>query len=439
MKAQNMKDMKMTNAMRMKLLCLATFAMAMTAAQLTAQVFTTLHSFTGGSDGAQPNAGLVLSGNTLYGAAYIGGGSGEGTVFKVNTDGTGFKVLESFNGGNNEAYPETRLLLSGNTLYGASGGPGTTSGTLFAVNTNGTGFTTLHIFTELSGPSYTNSDGAWEFGTLTLSGNTLYGTANSGGSSGSGTVFAVNTNGTGFTTLYSFTAVPGSYPHNTPPYPNSDGAFPADALILSGNTLYGTANSGGSSGWGTVFALNTDGTGYTNLHNFAAGSGSYPNMTNSDGAVLIAGLILSGNTLYGTASAGGSGRNGTVFAVNTDGTGFAVLHSFTAGFGSYPNMTNSDGAGPMQGVLVLSGNTLYGAAFYGGSSGNGTVFALNTNGTGFTTLHGFAGRTDGANPWAGLTLSGNTLYGTARAGGSSGDGTVYSLSFRNNSGVEEHG
>ena len=39
--------------------------------------------------------------------------------------------------------------------------------------------------------------------------------------------------------------------------------------------------------------------------------------------------------------------------------------------------------------LILSGNTLYGTAYYGGSAGNGTVFALNTNGTGFTTLHTF--------------------------------------------------
>ena len=64
-----MKNMKMTNPMRMKLLCLATFAMAMTAAHLTAQVFTTLHTFTGGSDGSTPLGRLILSGNTLYGAA----------------------------------------------------------------------------------------------------------------------------------------------------------------------------------------------------------------------------------------------------------------------------------------------------------------------------------------------------------------------------------
>ncbi len=414
--------MKIMNAMRLKLFCLATSAMAMTAAHLTAQVFTTLHSFTGGSDGANPCAGLVLSGNTLYGVAYSGGNSGYGTVFKVNTDGTGFKVLETLNGVNNEAAPETGLLLSGNTLYGASGGPGTTTGTLFAINTNGTGFTTLHIFTELSGASYTNSDGAWVFGGLISSGNTLYGTTSAGGSRGSGTVFAVNTNGTGFTTLHSFTATsPSRNPYGTssPPFINSDGAFPSGALILSGNTLYGTTQSGGSSGWGTVFAINTDGTGFTNLYTFTGGS---------EGANPYAGLILSGNTLYGTAYEGGSSGNGTVFAVNTDGTGFMTLHSFTAGTGSIPNLINSDGARPAQGVLVLSGNTLYGAAFYGGSSGDGTVFAVNTDGTGFTTLHSFGG-SDADLPYGALTLSGNTLYAAAWAGGSLGDGTVYSLSF----------
>src|ERR1039458_1661285 len=119
MKGQNMKNMKMMNAMRMKLLCLATFAMAMTAAHLTAQVFTTLHTFMGGNDGSGPIGGVILSGNTLYGTAQTGGGSDYGTVFKVNTDGTGFRLLESFNGAYDAAYPNF-LLLSGNTLYGRS-------------------------------------------------------------------------------------------------------------------------------------------------------------------------------------------------------------------------------------------------------------------------------------------------------------------------------
>ena len=134
------------------------------AANGRAQTFTTLHSFTGGSDGSTPIGGLILSGNTLYGTAELGGASGYGTVFAINTDGTGFNVLEPFNGVNNEAYP-CSLLLSGNTLYGGSQGPGVTVGTLFAVNTNGTGFTTLHTFTTISAPHYTNSDGAVSIGT----------------------------------------------------------------------------------------------------------------------------------------------------------------------------------------------------------------------------------------------------------------------------------
>ena len=383
----------------------------MLAGPVTAQTFTTLYSFTEistnssgvytNSDGARPLAGLVLSGNRLYGTAYRGGSSGWGTVFAVNTDGTGFTTLYSFTDGSDGAYPWAGLVLSGNTLYGTASEGGTGAGTVFAVNTDGTGFTTLYSFTD-------GSDGAIPKAGLILSGNTLYGTTLQGGSSGNGTVFALNTDGTGFTTLYSFTA--GGYT-SLGFITNSDGAFPWAGLVLSGNTLYGTAETGGSLGYGTVFAVNTDGTGFTTLHSFTGGS---------DGTDLHAGLVLSGNTLYGTAPEGGSSGDCTVFAVKTDGTGFTTLYSFTHG---------SDGAFPNFGELVLSGNTLYGTAVEAGSSGFGTVFAVNTDGTGFTTLYSFTDGNDGNAPEAGLILSGNTLYGTAYSGGSSGSGTVFSLSL----------
>src|SRR5450759_4183321 len=138
-------------------------------------------------------------------------------------------------------------------------------------------------------------------------------------------------------------------------YPG-DGTDPQAGLILSGNTLYGTASAGGSGNAGTVFAVHTNGTGFTSLHSFTATD--YYTGTNSDGANPYAGLILSGNTLYGTASAGGSGNAGTVFAVHTNGTGFTNLHSLTAT--DFNTGTNSDGAYPN--ALILSGNTLYGTA-----------------------------------------------------------------------------
>jgi uncharacterized repeat protein (TIGR03803 family) len=112
---------------------------------------------------------------------------------------------------------------------------------------------------------------------------------------------------------------------------------------------------------------------------------------------------------------------------------FTTLHSFTATNGVAG--TNSDGAYPYGGLITnASGNTLYGTASRGGSSGQGTVFAVNTDGAGFTNLHSFTGP-DGANPYAGLVLSGNTLFGTAAGGGGFGAGTVFSVNQHQRHGV----
>jgi uncharacterized repeat protein (TIGR03803 family) len=243
-------------------------------------------------------------------------------------------------------------------------------------------YTNLHLFA-----GYPN-DGANPQGGLVLLGMTLYGTTefegssgNGGANSGSGTVFAVNTDSMGFTNLYNFTTTTVTFYGSA----NSDGARSLSSLVLSGNTLYGTASAGGAFGKGTVFSVNIVNMGFTNLHNFTTTSGALS--TNSDGANPQAGLILSGNTLYGTATGGGTNGNGTVFAITTAGppftTLFATLHSFTATSGT--SNANGDGANPHS-SLILSGNTLYGTASAGGSSGNGTVFAINTNGTGFTNI-----------------------------------------------------
>jgi uncharacterized repeat protein (TIGR03803 family) len=391
-----------------------------------AQTFTNLYNFTAeyhnsavgqntNNDGGRPYAGLILGGDAFYGTASDGGSSGWGTVFKVNTGGAGFTNLHTFAYDSDGANPYARLILSGNTLYGTTSAGGSSGGgTVFALSIDGTGFTNLHSF------AYTN-DGAYPQAGLTFSGNALYGTAYAGGSGGNGTVFAVNTDGTGFTNLHTFTT--GEY-DSFGVYTNNDGANPSAGLITnsSGNTLYGAAKTGGSGGNGTVFAVNTDGTGFTNLYTFTATSG--PLATNSDGAGPLAGLILSGSTLFGTTSRGGSSGSGTVFAVDTGGAGFTNLHDFTGGSG---------GAYPVAG-LVISYDTLFGTTAQGGGSSAGMVFGINTNGTGFTNLHDFTPlnngtNLDGAGPHGGMILSAHTLFGTATQGGSAGIGTVFSFSL----------
>ncbi len=169
----------------------------------------------------------------------------------------------------------------------------------------------------------------------------------------------------GFTNLHSFS--PLGFPFTT----NSDGAHPQAGLVLSGNMLYGAAALGGNvgNGYGTIFAINTNGTGFTNIFYFHATDGAYP----------YSDLLLVGSTLYGTTSSGvgsgGSDNAGTVFQINTDGSGFNKLYGFPVPNYSGSAYTNSTGAEPWAGV-VLSGNNLFGVTPTGGTGGVGTVYVL---------------------------------------------------------------
>jgi uncharacterized repeat protein (TIGR03803 family) len=291
-----------------------------------------------------PYGSRTLDGSTLYGMTRTGGTSGRGTAFKMNTDGTGFNVLHSFAGGVNDGMrPYGSLTLSGSTLYGMTQYGGASDlGAAFKMNTDGTGFALLHSFVGSA------SDGKYPYGSLTLDGSTLYGMTRYGGTSDLGAAFKMNTDGTGFALLHTFTGGV------------NDGQSPYGSLTLSGSTLYGMTYSGGANGAGTAFKVNTDGTDFTLLHSFTGGV--------SDGLNPLGSLTLDGSTLYGMTYAGGGVNNvGTAFKMNTDGTGFALLHSFTGGV--------SDGSFPY-GSLTLDGSKLYGMTTQGGGSGLGTVFSI---------------------------------------------------------------
>lgn len=259
-------------------------------------------------------------------------------------------------------------------------------------------FSVIHQFTG-------GSDGANPLSGFLMVGGNLYGTATSGGGSGDGVVFKLSTTGEE-TVLHEFTG-------------GSDGASPEGSLVYKAGAFYGTTSLGGASNAGTVFKVTSKGE-ETVLYSFTG---------KTDGANPVAGLAVdkAGN-LYGTTTAGGSSKNGTVFklAVPTVAGGQwtkQVLYSFGTG---------SDGAIPVAGVTLDASGNLYGTTSKGGTYGYGTVFELSPSGAGWTEtiLHHFELKTDGGIPYAGLVLGNGNLYGAATeggAGGSNGGGTVFEL------------
>jgi uncharacterized repeat protein (TIGR03803 family) len=362
--------------------------------------FSTLHSFTGSpDDGEFPfGNGVTVSGSTIYGIAKDGGSAGFGAIFRMNIDGSGYTVLHSFAGTYLDgAYPVGNLTIVGSSLFGATYDneqPG--SGRIFKMNTDGTGLSYLHYF---SGGA---DDGLFPLSGVTASGSTLYGTTSLGGPAGGigeGLVYKINSDGTGFAVLHLFN--------------NSDGREPQTTVTLVGDTLYGTTISGGAVQVGSIFKVKTDGTGFRTLRSFewnVNGAGYHP----------IDALLVSGSTIYGSTGQGGAADAGSLFKMNIDGSGFSILHAFNGG--------PSTGAGSIS-QLILSGNQLYGACEYGSSPGDrGFVYQLNTDGTGFVMLHSFTD-TNAAigGPTGDLFLANSTLYGITASGGSARRGSVFAL------------
>ncbi len=244
-----------------------------------------LYSFTGGTDGTAPTAGLVKGADAnLYGTTYEGGAYSDGTIFKIATNGV-LTSLYSFTGGTDGYGPWAGLVQAtdgnfyGTTEYGGASG----WGTVFKVTSSGK-LSTLHSFNG-------GVDGAYPTASLiqAADGN-FYGTTSEGGTNGNGgTVYKMTANGT-ITILHQFGA--------------GDGAKPAAALVqgTDGN-LYGTTETGGLGGYGTAFTITTNGVLTTQVW-FNWSNGAYPT------APMI--QATDGN-FYGTTSYGGTLGYGTVF------------------------------------------------------------------------------------------------------------------------------
>jgi uncharacterized repeat protein (TIGR03803 family) len=382
------------------------------AVALPAQTFTTLHSFDN-TDGSSPGALIQATDGSLYGTTASGGTDGDGTVFKITTDGT-LTTLHSFDG-TDGLTPSGLVQANNGKLYGTTTLGGThDGGTIFEITLNGA-LTTLYNFCS-GGPDCT--DGARPTGLIQGADGNFYGTASEGGAHSSGSVFQFALRG-GLNTLHSFCSRGNC----------TDGQTPEAALVQATNgKLYGTTLGGGTPGEGTVFKITAQGA-FATLYNFCS-------QTNCmDGAEPDARLIQGNDgNLYGTTNIGGDipeTSDGTVFKISVSGA-LTTLYSFDGTDGFYP------AAGLVQGT----DGTFYGTTYDGGisnatcSEGCGTIYKITSSGA-LTTLYSFCSLSncaDGHGPLGGIIQDTNgSFYGTTEFGGTSdlcsnGCGTVFSLS-----------
>jgi uncharacterized repeat protein (TIGR03803 family) len=323
----------------------------------------------------------------------------------------------------------TPVIGQDGTLYGNMAGCGRFgNGTAYSFSSAGGKkvYKVLHTFSAARSDGVTNFDGMDPRGdTVQDSDGNIYSTASLGGSGGCGTVYSISSAGV-FKMLHGFTATDANGF-------NHGGCSPFRGVILgSDGALYGATFSGGSHGDGAIYKLNTDGSSFTVLHEFAGGT--------RDGIRGNTDLTEIGSTIYGVTSAGcsinaSSFGEGCIFSISENGAIYGIVYDFR----------NSICSSPHGGVTLGPDNMLYGTTVAGGANGDGCIYRVGVDGSDFQVLWSFSATTgtegvlqggtnlDGADP-IGLLIVGQDgrLYGTAEAGGSNGNGTMFAIDTSGN-------
>jgi uncharacterized repeat protein (TIGR03803 family) len=315
-----------------------------------------LYSFAGGSDGRNPQSGLLqASDGNFYGTTWAGGAGDAGTVFRITPAGVE-TVLYSFPLSRelDTASPSGLSQGADGDLYGTAGAGGANGfGTVFKITPAGEQM----VVYSFSG----GSDGSGPTaGVVQASDGNLYGTTSFGGASNAGVVFQITPAGKE-AVLHSFSIG------------TTDGYFPLYGLIqASDGNFYGATVLGGTNGDGTVFEVTPAGV-ETILYSFTG---------IADGESPSSGLTQGGDgSFYGTfgtccamAQPGSSGTmsgsglvtGGGVFKI-TSARVYSVLYSF--------DPSGIDGAGPA-GVVRASNGNLYGIVSQSESNDNGAIFQI---------------------------------------------------------------
>jgi uncharacterized repeat protein (TIGR03803 family) len=339
-----------------------------------------LHHFSG-ADGRNPASRLVAYQSDLIGVTRYFSAA---TIFRIGRDGSGIETLKSFTSGGDTS--PVGVAVSGSQLFGMVerlAPPNLGSG-VFRFSPLDETYDQIHSF-EGSGPHFA--------GLLSASGSTLFGTITQGLSDPTSTLFKVNSDGSGYQSLHEF-VLPSISQLSGP--------------VVSGDYVFGATPFANPATSATLYRIRTDGSGFETLHTFnnVAGEGHF-----------AGDFAVAGSTIYGAVSGGVQTQlgvvSGSVYKQAVNGSGFEVLRAFSGGAGA--------------GSLVVNGTTLYGVAYPGAPFGGPpAIFEMNTDGTGYEVLHDFS--LDPSNPGiVTLALLDGQLYGTTSHGGQNNMGTIFAV------------
>lgn len=371
----------------------------MQSAELTVEVpgnYTLLCSFMGGMtglDGAFPTAAPIQgSDGYFYGTTNLGGANSLGTVYKVDSACNVIWVY-SFTGGSDGGNPFSGLIqASDGNFYGTTAyGGAENAGEVYKINAVGTE-TALYSFTGA------DDGGNPEGGLVQASNGLLYGTTSIGGTHNVGVIYQIDTSGNE-TAIYSFTG-------------GQDGNGPLSTLVqATDGNLYGTTTYGGTGESGVVFRVDLSGNEIP-IYSFTG---------HNDGGNPYSGVVQgSDGDLYGITYNAGVSDLGVVFKMTLQGGSEIWTYSFTGG---------DDGANPFAGLIQATNGFFYGTTFNGGTFSDGVIFKIDSNGN-ITSPPPYTFGTianDGSNPEATIVQSSGNLYGATTHGGTSGNGTLFSV------------
>ena len=344
----------------------------------------TTRVYTFPSSGEPISANLVQSPDgTLYGVTRQGGSATtvNGYLFRVRPDGSGYQTVRGFTAadfGSTAGRPGSSLVFGADgALYGTTeAGGSANNGTLYKINPDGSGFAVLHSFTAgTTAATFAGDGGAPRGGLVFGSDGVLYGLASRGSATpgaglndSNGVLYRIAPDGSGYRVLFSFDQRLAA----------TGGIMPNALIQGRDGVLYGTARAVGIAAVGAIFSIRTDGTGFTQLTNFSRATPANGHSPATPVAHATDGF------LYGTTIGGGARNVGTVFRMRTDGTGYQVLYSFVSANqsnGYNPSdifFQGRDGS--------LYGRTTEGGAFV---NGDGDLYKIRTDGTGLRRLHSF--------------------------------------------------